>query len=213
MLHGIYCDPSSNEEARINSLSICEEFVEILTPTTKSNLLDRHYDYQAKGDTARHSASQIFFEKLGLLPLLNELEKHAIISNACKRLISVHLGIDNFYNEPPFAQRLSELSQGNEIPETTKEEFVISVLTCYVGNPYGVSHAAIKYYEDMIRNFSPKEIQLMLNAQSTNTTLANRIKSYSRCKQRYLGAIGLINERSVPASIKHIYTKLIKEKV
>lgn len=211
-LHGIYCDPSSNEESRINSLLVCQSFSTVFTPTTKSNLLNRHYDYQAKGDTVRHSASQVFFDKLGLLSLLNEAERHSIISNACKRLISVHLGMDNFYNEPSFAQRLDELSQGTDIPETAKEEYVISVLTCFVGNPYGVSRAAIKYYENMIKNFSPREIQIMLNVQNISSNLRERIKVYQNCKNRYISAVNLINEQSVPAQMKHIYDKIIKEK-
>lgn len=209
-LHGIYCDPSSNEEARINSLLICQSFATDFTPSTKSNMLNRHYDYQAKGDTSRHSASQLFFDKLGLLALLNEAERHAIISNACKRLISVHKGMDNFYNEPPFAQRLDELSQGTDIPETAKEEYVITVLTCFVGNPYGVSNAAIQYYENMIKNFSPREIQIMLNIQNINCELKERINSYPNCKKRYVSAVKLINVQSVPAQIKHVYDKIVK---
>lgn len=208
-LHGIYCDPSSNEEARINSLLVCQKFVSNFTPAIRSNILNKHYDYQAKGDTVRHKASQMFFNKLGLLLLLNEAEKHSIISNACKRLMSVHMGLDNFYNEPTFAQILSELSKRTDIPETAKEEFVMSVLTCFVGNRYGVSNAAINYYEKMIRNFSPKEIKIMLSVSEINSTLKDRIKLYQKCKKRYILAVRLINEQSVPERMKYIYKKII----
>ena len=85
-LHGIYCDPASSEETRLNSLSIANQFSGDCTPKIKSELIDRHQDYLAKGDVKRHKASQQYFEKLGLLGLIGEAERHNIISNACKTI-------------------------------------------------------------------------------------------------------------------------------
>lgn len=209
MLHGIYCDPASNEEARINSISVCIKFVSEFTPAIKSNILDRHYEYQAKGDSKRYLASQKFFEKIGLLTLLNNLEIHNIFSDACKKLLSVHYSFDNFYNEPPFAERLSELSQQNAVPESAKNEYVISVITCYVGNNYGISRAAIQYYEKMIKNFSPKEVEILFNIRKMNTTVANRIEAYPQCNTRYKYAIELLDEESIPTKLKTKYNRII----
>lgn len=103
----------------------------------RSDIIDRHSEYLAKGDTQRHAASQQFFEKLGLLNLLNESERHALVSNAVKRLWTVHQSFNNFYNEPPFAERLRILSKQGGIPETAQEEYVQTVVGCYVGDPYG----------------------------------------------------------------------------
>ncbi len=44
MLHGIYCDPASGEEARLNALSICEAFSNEFSPKTCSALVDRHQE-------------------------------------------------------------------------------------------------------------------------------------------------------------------------
>ena len=94
--------------------------------------------------------SQDFFEKLGLLKLLNESERHSVISAAVRHLWDVHLAMNNFYNEPPFAERLMNLSEVEPIPETIQEHFVYTVVGCYIGNGYGVSRAAAPYYEAMI---------------------------------------------------------------
>lgn len=212
MLHGIYCDPSSKEEYRNNSLLICQSFSMVMTPKTKSILLDSHYEYQAKGDSSRYSASQLFFDKLGFLSLLNTMEKHAIISIACKRMISVHCSFDNFYNEPPFAERLHELSEQGQIPDTAKEEFVICVLTCFVGNIYGYSRGAVGYYEKMIKNFSPKEIHIMLNIKNTFSILSNRLKSSTNCQNRYFESVKIINNESVGAIDKNNYNDLLNRK-
>ena len=150
-LHGIYCDPSSPEQSRLNCLDLCLAYQLKFTSATKSDLIDRHSDYLANGDTQRHSASQQFFEKLGLISLLSEAERHSVLSKAARQLSNVHLAMNNFYNEPPFAERLMNLSNVEAIPETIQEQFVETVVGCYIGNGYGVSHAAIPFYETMIQ--------------------------------------------------------------
>ncbi len=207
-LHGIYTDPGSSEESRLNSLSISSQFVDHFTPKTKSDLIDRHSEYLAKGDDKRHKASQLFFQKLGLLELLSESERHALVSHACKQLFSVHQGFDNFYNEPPFAERLLQIVSQGAIPDTAKNEFVTSVVTCAVGNPYGVSRAAYPNYSRMIKGFTPKEITIMLELPRSNSIVAQRIKSYSRCKKAFKEIVRLIDPDSVPTKYKKIYDKL-----
>ena len=50
MLHGKYCDPDTEEEARVNSLSLCYLFRDKFDPKTQSILVDRHQDYKARGE-------------------------------------------------------------------------------------------------------------------------------------------------------------------
>lgn len=209
MLHGMYCDPNMKEQSRLNALKVCESFKNSFTAETKSNFLKNHYDYQAKGIEKQYKASQIFFEKLGMLSLLNDIEIHSIIETACDNLISVHNGMDNFYNEPPFAKRLLELSSTNEVPDTAKAKFVYSVVMCRVGNPYGVSRAAVMYYDEMIKNFTPKEINMMLNIPTSNTIVKSRIYNYLKCKERYIEALNLLDLTSMQESQENMYRKII----
>jgi hypothetical protein len=150
LLHGIFCDPASSEESRLNALSLSNVFSKVFSPSIKSLLIDRHSEYLAKGSDKQHKASQQYFEKLGLLDLLGESERHALISNACKNLFSVHQSFNNFYNEPPFADRLLELASQGAIPDTAKDELVTTVVTCAAGNQYGVSNAAMPSYEKIM---------------------------------------------------------------
>ncbi|MDU4736904.1 hypothetical protein [Clostridium sp.] len=210
MLHGIYCDSGSSEQTRLNSIDICTTFKEDFTSNTISELLNRHYEYQAKDKKDKYIASQQFFEKLGLIGYFTEIEKHNIVSKACSRLMSVHQAYDNFYNEPPFAERLFELTKSNEVPESAKEQFVRTVVTCYVGNQWGQCRAALGNYTEMIKNFSPKEIEIMLKLEESNSVVANRIKSHSNCRKQYKEAVKLINEDSIPVSLKVKYLNIIK---
>ena len=204
-LHGIYCDPASSEETRLNSLSIANQFSGVFTPKIKSELIDRHQDYLAKGDVKRHKASQQYFEKLGLLGLIGEAERHNIISNACKNLYGVHQAFDNFYNEPPFAERLYQIISQGAMPDTVKQDLVETVLTCAVGNPYGVSRVAYPYYMKMIQRFTPAEIVIMLELPETRTVVGNRIRVYPRCKDAFKHLVLLVDQESVPTKSKKAY--------
>jgi hypothetical protein len=205
MIHGIYCDPASSEESRLNALSIANEFAANFAPKTMSDLIDRHQEYSAKGDSIRHTASQQFFEKLGLLGLLSESERHSLISNACKKLISVHQAFDNFYNEPPFAERLDQITSQGSIPDTIKPDLVETVVRCAVGNRFGTSHAAYPFYANIIKNFSPGEIALMIELPGKNTGVANAIRAYNRCKEAFKQIVRLIDINSVPTKSKKTY--------
>ena len=124
--------------------------------------------------------------------------------------MSVHQGFDNFYNEPPFAERLYNITKESGVPDSAKDEYVKVVTTCYVGNVYGYSRGAIEYYSEMIKSFSPKEIEIMLNLVSKKCILKSRIEQSIECNKRYKKAVSLINPESVPVSIKVKYNKLSK---
>jgi hypothetical protein len=206
-LHGIYCDPAAGEEARVNAITICVQFAATMTPQALSALVGRHEDYRAKGDDGRHKASQQFFVHLGKLALLGHTEMHGLITTAAAQLLSVHSAFNNFYNEPPFADRLAGLASQNRIPESARFDFVTAVVTCATGNPYGISHAAAPSYHAMIKSFSPAEVRIMLELPASNTTVGNRIRSHSRCRAEFKELVGLLDSSSVPTLVRSVYDK------
>lgn len=206
MLHGMYCDPTLQEHVRLNAIDICKDFMSrFSTPSVVSNLVNRHADYQAKGDTSRLAGSRRFFERLGLLQLLPDSERHAMVSNACKTLLSVHHAFDNFYNEPPFAERLRDLTSVQQVPESAKQEFVEAVITCSVGNRYGTSIEADQSYMQMVRSFSPQEIQHMLDIPNRETVVSKRLDEFTRCKLKFKALVATLDEGSIPASQRSRY--------
>ena len=209
MLMGIYCDSDSTETTRLNSLKICVSIKDYLDDKIKSSLIEQYNKYFVKGSTEKCSAAKMFFEKLQMLGLLSTSEQHSIVKGACKNLLTAHLGFNNFYNEPPFAQRLEEITSSLKTPETVQNEYVYTVLMGYVGNPYGVSNAAIPYYEEMIKNFSPKEIERLINLLDTRSLFSEKIKLYASCRSRYLDALYLIDRDSMNASQIAVYDNLV----
>lgn len=211
MVHGIYCDPNSPETARLNSLDLCNATKDNFTSSLKSNLINSHSEYLAKGDEPRYTASLQFFEHLGLLGILSESERHTIISKAVERLWITHQGFNNFYNEPPFADRLLELSRAGEIPETIQEEYVQAVVSCYIGNGYGVCWAAESIYINMIQEFSPREIAMLLHLFAKEDSVVHRrIQSNITCRSRYIQTLGLIDQASLQPSTKAEYDRVLR---
>lgn len=197
--HGIYCDPAIPEPGRLNALDLFAKCKDRLTAAMRSDIINRHSDYLAKGDTQRHVASQQFFEKLGLLSLLNESERHSVVSNAVQRLWTVHLAMNNFYNEPPFAERVKLLSDQARIPETAQEQFVHVVVGCFIGNGYGICYAAERFYEATIQSFSPREVSIMVGLPRSNSVVGRRIQNGGVCRTRFGNALKLIDRASVPS--------------
>jgi len=198
MLHGIYCDTTSSQDTRNNALAICEGFHDRLSPTIKSDLINRHSDYLVSGKSEQVGLSQQFFARLKLLGLLSEQERHVLVSRASKKLMAVHQEWHNFYNEPPFAEHLRELQKQADIPDTARREFVTAVVTCAVGNQYGVSRMAYPTYESTIRDFSPLEIAIMLELPNSNTTLGARYKSYPSCRLKFKQIMQVLDPKSIP---------------
>ncbi|SFQ27405.1 hypothetical protein [Enterovibrio norvegicus] len=211
MVHGIYCDPATPEPARLNSLDVCNGLKETLTSDMKSELINNHTDYVAKGLEDKHVASLQFFEKLGFLSLLNESEQHAVFSKATTRLWNVHNGMNNFYNEPPFAERLLELTQQGAVPETIQEVLVHVVACCTVGNGSGVSNAAVPYYTQTIQSFSPREIATLIRlAMNRNSDLGRRLANSAAARNRLKNALLLIDSASVPSGVRTDYDTLVR---
>ena len=210
MLHGIYCDPTKEEHSRVTAITVCSHFSTTFSPSSISLLINQHQKYQAKGEQERFKASQAFFENLKIIGLLSETERHALISTACKNLMTIHQGINNFYTEAPFAERVAKLSEGHQVPETVRREFVETVVTCSVGNPYGTANSADFYYMQMIKGFSPREIQMMFEVVSAHTVLAGRVASHHRCKTKFREIVHSLQPSSIPTSSKSVYDKWLQ---
>lgn len=210
-LMGIYCDPEVTESSRLNAIKIFSSIIDYIDDKAKSSMLDQYNKYFVKGLEEKCTAAKVLFEKLRMLNLLNTAEQHAIYKKACTNLLNAHLEFNNFYNEPPFAQRLYELSESLKTPETIQLEYVYTILMGYVGNGYGVSNAAIYYYTEMIKNFSPKEINHLISLCNQKSLFTEKIKNYKSCKDRYIAALKLIDRDSMNSSQLASYDTLLKK--
>ena len=181
ILYSNYIDPSKTSTVRANALRIAKSASNVLSdnPEIIVELLEKHQSNLLSGSKDKRINSTNFIEAIGQLNSLSDVEKISAFRKAINHLRSAHYGMNNFYNEPPFAERLQELSEKiNPIPEPIIEKYVEVNLECYVGNSYGVSWAAIGFCEKMLKNLTPKGIECMLGKlNSTSQTLNSEQKS------------------------------------
>lgn len=96
------------------------------------------------------------------------------------------------------------------VPPTAREEYVNSVVTCLVGNPYGISDAAAPAYISMVKSFTPAEVEVIFQLLKKPTTLSTRVAAYPRCKGGLRDLLKLIDPASVPTVVKSEYEKHLK---
>jgi hypothetical protein len=166
LLYSKYVNPSNPTSQRENALKLVMRFSTEISDKSKSDLLSRHTEIMAKGDTEKKSAanSRQFFSKIGMLNDLGNAEQVAICTKAIENLQNAHLGFNNFYTEPPFAERLEEISiQISPLPAVVIGPFVKAVLQAYLGNAWGVSSQAMPFYSKMLNNLTPQGIEVLFN--------------------------------------------------
>lgn len=208
-LHGMYCDEAIGQSARNNCITLFPSSVEL--DGVPAKIIDQHQEYVGKGEEGKAAASRDFFTRFGMLGLLSEAERHAIVSTACDRLNSAHHGMNNFYNEPPFAARLNEIVAGSVVPESVRWKFVDTVISCAIGNQYGISWGAADDYESMVKEFSPKAMELMLAIPGSKTLAGNKIASYQKCRKRFAELVGLLEGSNIPTALQATYESWMSE--
>lgn len=210
-LYGIYCDPDATEQARLNSFDLCDGMKDIITNEAKLDILNKHSDFVAKGDNKRCKASMQFFERIKWVSLLDSCDRNILYSHAVDDLYLVHNDFNNFYNEPPFAERLLNIVKQGAVPEAVLEKYVITVTCCFIGNGWGVSDRAFHCYEEMIQGFSPREVSVMLKlSESQQNLLGRRILDWPNCRQNFVKALKMLDINTVSSSVTSIYNKYVK---
>ncbi|MED4128090.1 hypothetical protein [Shouchella miscanthi] len=132
----------------------------------------------------------------------------SIVIRALSDLETAHHGMDNFYNELPFAKRLAD-SFHKKIPKSIMKKYVYVVSLCYVGNRYGTADSAVPHYEKMIKNFSLAEVELLFQLIEENNYLSDSLNHYPRCKKQFTKLLNFLEQDSIPLKNQATYRKWI----
>lgn len=211
MLHGMYCDEALAEESRNNILTILKAIEDQIPAAARASVVSQHQSYVATGKQGKVKASYVFVEQLALLQYLPDSELHTLISSVCESLYTVHLGMNNFYNEAPFARRLCEIVSVSKVPSITKSVFVETVMTCAIGNEYGTAFSAEGYYVKIIKNFSPAEIELSLEmaTDAKGNRVGRRVSLHPRCRVKLKEYLRLLDPKSLSPRAEALLKKVM----
>ncbi|MCI6868076.1 MAG: hypothetical protein MR871_09060 [Lachnospiraceae bacterium] len=114
----------------------------------------------------------ILFNVHGFDYVPENLKSNSFIS-AAKNLLSMHNGINNFYNEPLAAKMLA--SMGTMIPDPALYECLNATLICVMGNEYEHSWDAQKYLQEILDGVTTAKWELFLRDLSRNSELLFQI--------------------------------------
>lgn len=124
----------------------------------------RHAHASANADTEIADAARELLEiaEDGNAYLTSEVRALEML-DAIENLRTVHHAINNFYNEPVPAKRLQSLvGPDGDVPDNVRENYVRTVLECYLGNGHGISVAAEPLYREMVQKFSSRDARIAL---------------------------------------------------
>lgn len=90
-----------------------------------------------------------------------------------KNLLSVHEGVNNFYNEPLAAKLLA--SMGSMIPDPAIFDCMNAILICLTGNAYGVSDGAQPYLNTLLNGLTTPKWELYLKDLPRNIVMMQQL--------------------------------------
>jgi hypothetical protein len=207
VLFSNYVDENNDEFVRQNCLNLSIGTWGYYSDEAMAEVLSLYSSYILK-NKSKKQLSDRFFEKVGGLDLLPEDEVASIMYKAITDLEDAHHGFDNFYNEKPFAERLAS-SFNKKIPKPILKKYVYVVSLCFIGNRYGTSNYAEEYYEEMIKNFSLREVEQLFTLLKEKNILTNRLDNSKRCRKKLRELVLLLKEDSIPLKQQSAYQKLI----
>lgn len=199
ILYSNFIDSSKTSVVRSNALKIAKKSKILIqeNPEIILSILEKHNQHLLKSTQDIIINSRRFIEEVGQTNSLTNHEKISTYDKAIKNLQSAHFGQNNFYNEPPFAERLFEVSkQIVPIPEKLIPSYIDVNLNCFLGNSYGVSWNAVPFCGEMLKSLTPKGIECLITILSDSTKMSLNSEKKEKIKDllTHYSNSGIANE-------------------
>jgi hypothetical protein len=164
-LFGQYTDSKRTAVVADNVRRLWPELWLYVGDDTRHEFGVRYGRFAAEADSDKATAARELIDLVDGTGYLPESIRVAEIDTAVDALRVAHNGLNNFYNEPAPARALAALAGGGgRIPDGVVPKYVRVVVKAFLGNGYGVSSAAVPYYEQMIAGFDPRQAARALRA-------------------------------------------------
>src|SRR3972149_6189184 len=141
-IFGMYVDPRVDAQAKNNIKLFAQAVWEQVGQESKHEIGLRHARYASNADIARRDAAREFLDLVDGLAYLPQSSLTLEMDENIQSLFNAHLGMNNFYNEPPHARNLTRLvPKTGDIPAQLRRSYVKTLIMCRIGNGYGISYA------------------------------------------------------------------------
>ncbi len=193
---GLYCDPRQEVRIRNNVQLIAQALWQHAPESAKSEVGLMYASYSANADIDRRECAHEFLEHVNGLTCLPEGDLALEMQHRVQQLEAVHDAMNNFYNEPAAARDLRRLvSTDGQIPPQVIDEYVRVLVRCRIGNPWGVSRAAVPIYDEMLELFQEIQMKSLIRAVAL-PQISSRLEN-NGCAERFRDLVRTLRDRAV----------------
>lgn len=205
LLHNIFtnfirqeCDPILKYNIRIIAPSVWK----LVTDEIKSDIGNKFVSLKdIKGKDKANEALE-FLKIVDGISFIPEDAKAIIFRKHAKNLIDAHFAMNNFYNEPGYAQDLDML--GNDVPLSALYTYVKAILVSFLGNQYNISRDAQSYNINMINGLSQSGVRILFRILNEDINVVFELLSY-RPANRLKELMELIKDKTMLPAQKEEY--------
>lgn len=164
-LFGIYTPADGEPDVLDNVRSLWPELWPEVSEEARNELGIKLARYTANADFDRADRARELLELVDGAAYLPESERVAEIQSALDDLKRAHEGWNNFYEEPPAAQRLKDVvGRHGDIPAQVTQSYVQHLVYVFLTNSRGVAWNAELIYEELIRRFDTSQAAIALRS-------------------------------------------------
>lgn len=207
---GMYTDPNLDAKTRKNLNMIINTIWELSVNETKKEIVLIYATFAANADIKRKDFAKIFLTAVDGLKYLSEEQKSIEMDYILDTLLVAHRGYNNFINEESPARMLYKyVPETGIIPELIREKYVKTVVTCSLGNDYGISNGAKEYYMEMLSRFREQEI-MDFTLLIYDIDINEKLKRNSDSGKIYLNLAKYYYSKVTDLTLKDMLEKMIK---
>lgn len=167
-LFGMYCDPQIGQSTLDNITGLAPDIWDCVSDDFRFKIGGKFGYYRANGDVPRKERTQEFLDSVDGNRYKDEDSLGVELVEKLQDLRSAHFGMNNFYNEYPYAQSIQQsLPTTAGVPASARHDFVKVISICYIGNGLGyregVDERALPYYEKFLKRLSDEDYIIFLN--------------------------------------------------
>lgn len=189
---GIFISQESNTETRTNIAQMIPELWVLASKETKVSIGFKYGNLKINSHTAEATSARRFLDLANGQSFIPDDLRISEIANILSDLTEAHNNMNNFYTEPALAKQLYQfVGDHSNLPTSINDQYVSTVINCYITNGNGIAWSADDYYKKMIASFTDDQAQKAL--LSFTDSLISMKLDFPLCTEQFKTMLSLIS--------------------
>lgn len=200
---GIYTQIDTNSQTRQNIHLLLPSLWTRVDEDTRQQFGIKYAKFLANNDQQQQQLARQFLELVEAISYIPDGVRAAEIETAIQDLLSAHRGLNNFYNEPPFARQLQRLVGGiGNVPSQVNQPYVTGLVEVFLTNGNGVAWNAESIYTQMIDQFDPNQALIAI-LSFNNINISSQLQ-FNLSQQKYRTLLEMMKNKVSSPAIKEL---------